>query len=388
MPAWLFGLLFAALVVYTDDYVIAGVLPEIARDTDVSEAVAGQLVTAFSLTVALGAPTAAVLVAKWSRRRVFTTALVLFVLANACASLTSSFELLMVLRVVAALAAAMATPALFSVAALLAPEGRQGRYIATVALGVTGSIAVGVPIGTWIGGLWGWRTTFASMAVGGVLALVWLLGTLPKVGTVAAPNLRDQLRVLSSGPVLLGLCANTLMVTGSMMLLTYLAPYLAELSSADTAARAAIFSASGVAGMLGIWLGGVATDRWGVDRSLAAGIGAFLAVMVVFTALWPMRPISLWMVAPLAALWAGSVFWTSPAISARLLRLAGPVGPQALALNTSSAYLGVACSGALGGVLLAALGVSALPPASALLGIAALGVFAAAARVDRSAVAS
>ncbi|WP_433414478.1 MFS transporter [Microtetraspora malaysiensis] len=379
----MFGLLFAAFVFYTDDYVIAGVLPEIAADLGVSESVAGQLVTAFSVAVAVAAPVAAVALARRPRRAVFGIALTAFTAANIVAAFAESFPLLLGLRVIAALAAAMATPALFAVAAALAPEERQGRFIGTVALGVTGSIAIGVPLGTWIGGQWGWRATFAAMAVGGLVALVVLVAALPPTPPGPVVALREQVRVLTSKPILLGLTANALTITGSMMLLTYLAPYLTDLADAGTEARAAIFAASGFAAMAGIWLGGLATDRWGPDRTLIGGIGAFAAVMAVFTILWPMRPVSMWIVAPLAIVWGGAAFWNSPAIQARLLRLAGPVGGQALALNTSFTYIGVAVGGGLGGVLLSVFTSAALPPASAMLGLLALGVFGLAAGAAR-----
>ncbi len=88
MPAWLFALLAAAFVLYTDDYVIAGILPELAGDLGVSEGQAGQLITVFSLSVALAAPIAAVVLARAERRRLFSLALLVFIAANVAAAIT------------------------------------------------------------------------------------------------------------------------------------------------------------------------------------------------------------------------------------------------------------------------------------------------------------
>ncbi|MGH3684813.1 MAG: hypothetical protein ACRDRE_11905 [Pseudonocardiaceae bacterium] len=154
---------------------------------------------------------------------------------------------------------------------------------------------------------------------------------------------------------------------------------VAPVSGAGTEVRAFIFSTSGVAGMVGIWLGGLATDRWGPDRTLIAGIAAFVGVMALFTLLWSLRPVTAWVVAPLALIWGGAAFWNSPAIQARLLQLAGPVGPQALGMNTSATYLGVA----IGGTLLSTIDASALPPVSAALGLLALATFLLAAKAGR-----
>ncbi|CAM3997225.1 MFS transporter [Nocardiopsis rhodophaea] len=374
MPAWLLALLAAAFVLYTDDYVIAGVLPEIAHDLGVTEAQAGQLVTIFSLTVAVVAPIAGVALAKVPRRRLFTAAFLVFVAANLVAAATPSFGLLMALRIAAATAAAATTPAVFAYAAERAPQNHIGRYVAVVALGVTGSIAAGVPVGTWIGGHFGWRATFVSMAVAGVAALAFLLSTLPREDGRASevPGIREQLRTLAAVPVSLGLLANCALMTGSMMMLTYMAPYLAAVTEASVNQRALAFSLSGFAGIVCIWLGGKATDRWGPDRTLVIGIGTFIASMALLSVLWFARPLALSLLLVVGTVWGGMAFWNSPAIQARLYLLAGPVAAQALALNTSATYLGVALGGAIGGMTLASLGAGFLPVVAGALGVSAL----------------
>ncbi|RCS62088.1 MFS transporter [Microbacterium sp. JB110] len=362
MPAWLFTLLAAAFVLYTDDYVIAGILPELAADLGVTEGQAGQLVTVFSLTVAITAPVAAVFLAAVHRRRLFTTALLVFIAANIAAAATDSFAVLTVLRVAAALAAAAMTPALFAFTARHAPAQKVGRYIAIVSLGVTGSIAAGVPLGTWIGGVLGWRATFATMSIAGALVLILVLSTLPRSEeTHGAPRLSEQFRILRRAPISLGLLANCLLMTGSMMMLTYLAPYLAATTTAGIEERALAFSLSGIAGIGGIWLGGIATDRLGANRTLLIGIGMIVATMIVLWVLWTARPAPLPLVLVVATLWGGMAFWNSPAIQARLHHLAGPVSGQALALNTSGTYLGVSIGAAAGGGILSAAGVGVLP---------------------------
>lgn len=383
MPLWLLALLFTAFVVHTDDHVIAGLLPEIAADLGVSEAAAGQLVTVFSLTVVAGAPTAAVVTATWPRRLLFAGALTVFVAANAAAAAVPSYGALLALRVLAAASAAAVTPALVATAAALAPEGRRGRSIGAVSLGIAGAITLGVPLGIWIGGHLGWHATFAAMAAVGALALVWLVAVLPEAEPAPPTPLREQVRVLSSGPISLGLLGNLCVTTGAMLLLVYLAPYLAAVADVGTTVRGVLFAAAGAAGAAGVWLGGRATDRWGPDPTLRCGIGVFVALMAVLTVLWPLRPVPLWLVGPAAVVWGASVFFTSPAITARLLHLAGPVGTQALAVNAGVVHLGAAVGGAVGGVLLAATTIATLPPAAGVLCSAGLALFALGARAAR-----
>lgn len=362
MPAWLFALLAATFVLYTDDYLIAGILPELASDVAVTQGQAGQLVTVFSITVAVAAPIAAVAFARVPRRWLFTISLFIFIAANTAAVVTPTFTVLVLLRIAAALAAASTTPALFAFAARYAPEEKVGRFIAIVSLGVTGSIAAGVPVGTWIGGAFGWRATFAAMAIAGALVLVAVLVTLPRVeGPDETPVLREQLRALTRLPISLGLLANCVLMTGSMMMLTYLAPYLEATTTAGVEERALAFSLSGIAGILGIWAGGIATDRWGADRTLIVGITVIVATMLALWGLWATRPAPLPLVLIVATVWGGMAFWNSPAIQARLHHLAGPVSGQALALNTSGTYLGVSIGAAVGGLALSGVGPGSLP---------------------------
>lgn len=384
MPVWLFALLAAAFVLYTDDYVIAGILPELASDLAVSEGQAGQLVTVFSVTVAVVAPVAAVVLARIPRRSLFAASLLIFIAANLAAAATPSFTVLMLLRVAAALAAASTTPALFAFAARHAPAEKVGRFIAIVSLGVTGSIAAGVPIGTWIGGAFGWRATFAAMAAAGAIVLVFVITTLPRTeGPDETPALREQIRTLRQPPISLGLLANCVLMTGSMMMLTYLAPYLAATTAAGVEERALAFSLSGIAGILGIWLGGIATDRWGADRTLLFGIGAIVASMLALWGLWATGPASLSLVLVVATLWGGMAFWNSPAIQARLNHLAGPISGQALALNTSGTYLGVSIGAAVGGLTLSGIGPGGLPLIAAGFAVAALLLLTLARRTTR-----
>ncbi|WP_328742624.1 MFS transporter [Streptomyces caniferus] len=167
LPAgWLCALTLCAFALQTDDFVITGVLPALARELTVGQAAAGQLVTVFSVICAAVAPVAAVVTARLPRRRLLTAALTLFCLANFAVLVTRSYGALMVLRVLAALAATVALPTVLAVTAHLAPPERRGSSLATVMAGLTGAVVIGVPAGTWTGAALGWRAAFA---LGGTL---------------------------------------------------------------------------------------------------------------------------------------------------------------------------------------------------------------------------
>ncbi|MCV9910394.1 MFS transporter [Brucella sp. HL-2] len=369
---WLSFLFFTSLVLFTDDYVIAGILPELARDLAVSGGMAGQLVTVFSLTVAIAAPVQAVFLASFDRKRLILALLLVFVCANLVATFATSFSLLMAMRIIAALCAAAITPSLFAAAASMAPTEKAGRYVAVISLGVTGSIAFGVPLGTWIGAAFGWRWTFGVMTMGGVLAAIAIWIALPRPTLQQSSGLNALLAPLISRPLLFGYLANFLNMAASMLLLTYLAPVLLGLGDVGQHQRGLVFGVSGFAGMAGVWMGGLATDRWGALQALGAGMTAFVLAMVGLTIFWVLRPVPLPYLLVLVSLWAGSAFWNSPAIAARIMTLADGAAQQAMALNTSFTYLGVALGGVLGGVALDMAGVAFLAPTSLTIGILAL----------------
>jgi DHA1 family purine base/nucleoside efflux pump-like MFS transporter len=376
MPRWLFALVFATLVFYTDDYVIAGVLPEIARDLNVSVGAAGQLVTVFSMVVGLAAPVAALCLGRAHPRPVLATAAAIASGANVLAALTPSFTVLMVARVLAAVATAASTPSLFALAARLSPPDKLGRYIAVLALGVTGAMAVGVPVGTWVSTIGTWRGTFALMAVLAASVSVCLLATLPRsLTSTQLLSLMAQVRVLAAPQISLAIIASSVLILGSVIVLTYLSPFVSETALTDISARGALFAVSGVAGIVGIWVGGRTTDKIGPDATLTIGVCVFIGTMLALFACWVSRPVSVVLLYPLMGLWGAAAFWYSPAVTARLAVLAGPNSTQALALNTSGNYLGAAAAGAIGGLVINTAGSGLLTIVGACFGLLALVLF-------------
>ncbi|WP_405408799.1 MFS transporter [Streptomyces decoyicus] len=378
---WLCALTLCAFALQTDDFVITGVLPALARGLTVSEAAAGQLVTVFSVVCAVAAPIAAVGTARLPRRRILTTALTLFCLANFTVPLVSSYAALMTLRVVAALAAAVALPTVLAVTAQLAPPERRGRSLATVMAGLTGAVVIGVPAGTWTGAALGWQATFVLGGALGLAALLFLRATLPEVPPAPAASLAARLRPLGRPAVLATLLAAAVAVLGNLLLQTYLAPFLYDLSGVTPTTLGLLLALTGVAGIAGARAGGTLVDRWGAGAAFATAAVVFAAATAGLALCGALRPATLALVVPLLTIWAAAAWAMPPAIQTRVLALAGPEhGPQALALTSSAVYVGASLGGALGGRLLAAHGPGALPVAAACCAPAALLLFATAGR--------
>ncbi|MFJ9813973.1 MFS transporter [Streptomyces sp. NPDC101151] len=376
-PLWLYALTVAAFAVQTDDFIIVGVLRAIADGTGRSETAAGQLVTVYSLVYALAAPVWSLLLDRVARRAALLAALAVFCLANFAVLLVGgSFAALMVLRVLAALAAAVVLPAALAAASTQAPPRHQGRYLATVMTGLTGAVLLGVPAGTWIGAALGWRATFAFGGLLGLAALVWAAIMLPAADGRAEVHrsFGDLIRPLLHGAVAAVLVVTVLTVAGNLAFQTYLAPFLSGLAGVAQGGLAALLVCSGIGGVLGTQCAGRLVDRYEPLRAFLLAGAAFCAALAAFALLWAVRPVPVVVVAVLLAVWSAAAWAVPPGIQALMLARAGTrAAGQAMAVHSSSVYVGAALGGVLGGVVIA-LRPGLLPVAAALTVVVALGL--------------
>ncbi|SEE78771.1 MFS transporter [Ruania alba] len=350
--------MLVTFVIGTDDFVIAGILPEIARDLHVSEAAAGQLVTVFSITYAVAAPPLAVATARLPRKSLVVGGLGAFAVINLITAFAPTYGALLVLRVAAALVAASISPAVFAMTARLAAPDRIGRAVGVVAAGLTVSLFVGVPVGSLLGTAFGWRSTFIAM---GLLVVVVAMANAAKLPTLpGAPEIgvRAQLRILSQLAVLTCVLGTVMGASGGLLIYTYIGPITRDLSGQGGAMLAVFIAVVGVAGALGTFAGGRLTDRWGADRTLLAafalmalGIAGLAAIGMVERGTAP-----LWLTMLALAAYGFAGWGFNPPMNTRALLLAGDAGTEAIALNTSALYVGISIAGALGGGAIAAHG--------------------------------
>lgn len=371
-PLWLAGLFVAMLAIGTDEFVIAGVLPQISTDLDVSPAATGQLITVFAVTFALGAPLLALVTDRFARRAVIVAALVVFAVANAAAALAPDYWPLFAARMLAAAAAALVATTSFALAAAGAPQGRQGSYLSVVAAGLTVALFTGVPVGTWLGGAYGWRATFWLLAgIGTVVAVVLALSAPAVPGGPPAP-LAVRLAPLRSGPVARLVGATFLCGSGGLMFYSYLGPLTAALANDSYQTLSLILLLVGVVGVAAVLLGGRLADSRGPRPARLIVIGGHagaLGALAVFAATG-MRSIVVFAV--LVAVWSIFAWALNPPLQASMLAAAPDAPATALALNITGLYLGTGVAGALGGLVLATAGVAYIPLAGAALLLAAL----------------
>jgi DHA1 family purine base/nucleoside efflux pump-like MFS transporter len=363
-----------AFAVGTSAYVVSGVLPEISAETGVSVGAAGQLATAFSLAYAVGAPIIATVAGRWDRRALLVAALLTAAVGNAITALAPTYPLLFVGRIVAALGAAAYTPAATMVATSFYPPEHRGRAVAIVFGGLT--VALGVPAGSILGPLLGFRGVFVLVAAAGLLAAVGVRLLVPPVPAPPHVTLAERFSVLRDRTVQTVLVVTVFGVLGVMSVYIYLVPLLAAYTGVTGPLVSGLLLVYGVGALIGNNLGGRATDRFGARRTA-------LAVLVVAIVALATLPLTLPTVpgAVLALLvWSVATWAFNPPFQSLILEVAGERAALALSLNASAIYFGAGLSGVVGGLVVSGPGVHALPFVGAAIGVVAVAVFAVSSR--------
>jgi DHA1 family inner membrane transport protein len=338
-------LALATFAVGTDAFVMAGLLPAIGADLDVSIPAAGQLVTVFALTLAVAAPVLSWLLSPLDRRKALQLALTVFVLGNVATALSPTYPIALAARILTAIGAATITATASSAAVAITPEERRGRAMALVIGGLTLSTALGMPLGNLIGSV-DWRLALWVVAGLGVLAAIGISMSLPQV-TLPATSLTSRLAPLRHTKVLNILVATLLVMAGHYTVYTYIGAMTADATTRSfPQALTLILFAWGVGVLAGNFLAGYL-----VDKRPALGVAlAALAGGTVLLAISPLTVSQLVIAAVWAAIWGATDGMASVVQQHRLVMIAPASAPLLFGLNSSAIYVGVAVGGVLGGL--------------------------------------
>jgi predicted MFS family arabinose efflux permease len=352
----------------TDSFVMAGVLPQIARSFDVPIGAAGQMTTVYAITYALAAPTIAAVAARVPRKALLLSSLTIFVVANLATALAPTFGVALATRVVAGLGAAMFAPTATGAAATLAAPEKRGFALAVVISGLTASTALGTLIGATIGGLGDWRWTMAfvsglAAASGlGVWALLSHIPLPPKIG------LAQRVAPVRDPRVALTLLTTFLYQTGHFIAYTYFTVVFDRVLNYDTLLVSALLVLWGSSGLVANLATGRLSDTIGSRRVIPVA----LVVLALAMAALPFAGANIWTTVAVVAVW-GSVSWGLLAPQQhRLVSVAAQSAPVVLGLNTSATYFGVTAAGVIGALAIPTLGGHALGYVGAAIVVVAL----------------
>lgn len=277
----LFALAVSAFAIGTTEFVVMGLLPQMAGDLGVSIPSAGLLVSGYALGVVIGGPLLAMATAKLPRKAVLLVLMGIFVLGNVLCALAPSYETLMVARVIAALAHGSFFGAGAVVARHIAPPGKGAQAIALMFTGLTVANILGVPLGTLLGQALGWRATFWAVVALGVASLAIIARNVPNLHDLTAPQLRRELRVLGEPQVLLALGMTVFGFGGIFAVFTYIVPILTSEAGLGEDAISLVLVLFGLGATAGTLLGGRLAD-WKLMPALIIALLVLCAFFVAF----------------------------------------------------------------------------------------------------------
>lgn len=300
MPFAVYMLALAVFAQGTSEFMLAGLVPDIAGDLSVSIPAAGNLTSAFALGMIAGAPLMAILSLRWSRRRALLVFLVAFLLVHVLGAVTTSYAVLLATRVVAALANAGFLAVALATAGAMAGAGAKGRSTSVLLGGVTVACVAGVPAGALLGQAWGWRAAFWAVAAISVPAVIAILrsvpaGPPPSAGTSA----RRELAALKDPRLLVTLSLGALVNGGTFCAFTYLSPLLTQVAGIGEGWVPALLALFGLGSFAGVAVGGRFADAH-PSRVVFAG-GVSLAVGWALFALLAGNPVAALVLVPVQA---------------------------------------------------------------------------------------
>jgi DHA1 family inner membrane transport protein len=346
-------LFLGAFVMGSSEMLVVGVLDLVAGDLGVSVSTAGTLVTGFALGLAIGGPILTALTIRLNRRTILCGTLVLAIACNLVVVLSSSYDLTLVARTLTGAFAGLFDAAAFAAGIAVVPRERAGRALAVVISGFAVSTAVGVPLGTLLGHALGWRGSYTAIVVLLAITLIATVALVPSVPSTGG-GVDGQVRYAFAPRVLAVLALCALVFGAAFAAMTYIVPFLQEVTGVSGALISVFLLAYGVATAVGSFGGGRFADRNAGRTLIVAAVGATGSLAALY--LFGTNP---FLVALLLLALGAFVMGSGPSLQYRVVALAGPGGQLAQSLPASAINVGIAFGSFAGGVALGAFTASA-----------------------------
>lgn len=347
----LIALFIAAFAFGTTEFVIAGVLPQVAEGLGVSIPTAGYLVSGYAIGIALGGPLLTLATARVPRKSLLIGLAIAFIAGQLACALAPDFASMLLFRVAIAVAHGTYFGVAMVVAVGLVSEQQRGMAVALILAGLTVSGIVGVPIGTAIGNLWGWRWTFWAMLGLGLLALAAIALLLPRTtgSSAVAVGLGKEVRVLGRQQVWTSLILMLMLMLGQFVPYTFIAPLLQEVTGLEAGLVPWVLLLNGIGATVGVFIGGKLSSG-----RLMPSLIAMLALQgVVLALVYVVSPYPLPMITALTV-WGGLNFAIGTPIQTRILTWTADAPNLASSLIPSGFNVGIAIAASFGSLILSA----------------------------------
>ena len=365
MPVSLLALALSAFAIGTTEFVIMGLLPNVANDLQVSIPLAGWLISGYALGVAIGAPIMAVLTAKLPRKKTLLLLMTIFIFGNLMCALSYSYGFLMLARVITALCHGAFFGIGAVVAANLVAPNRRASAVALMFTGLTLANVLGVPLGTALGQALGWRSTFWAVAIIGVASLFALYKKLPDTKDEEPTDLRKEMGALRGLGLWLSLSITVFFSAAMFALFTYIAPMLTEITGVSEHGVSWTLLLIG----LGLTIGNVLGGRL-ADWRLGATLTLIFLLIAIFSALFSWTSVNLLAAEVTLFFWAMVSFAAVPALQINVVTYGKNAPNLVSTLNIAAFNVGNALGAWVGGAIIArGLGLTAVPLAAGALGL-------------------
>lgn len=350
------AMLFGNFVIGCGVMAVVGVLNDLTRSLEVSVSRGGHLIAIAAAMMCFGAPLLAGWIGGFDRRRLLTGALLWYGTGHVLCALVPSYALLVPVRALTVLGAAVFTPQAAAAIGAMAPAADRGRNITFIFIGWSIASVAGVPVAAWLGETYGWRIAFGAIGAASVVAAAWVWAVTPDGVKPPTLSRRDWVAVFTS-PLLMGTVLVTALAgAGQFTLFSYLAPYWRQVLHASATEISLLFLWFGAFGLIGNTL----MSRW-IDRVGAANATlASLVLMAISLVLWPFAG-SLMAMALVVVPWGLGCFVSVSAQQARLGATAPVYASALMALNSSAVYLGQAAGASSGAWIIDSAGYGPLP---------------------------
>ncbi|MFF2886111.1 MFS transporter [Paenibacillus sp. NPDC057967] len=344
----IYVLALAVFLIGTIEYIITGVIEMIALDLGVSTSEAGLMVTVFALSAAIIAPILIALTINADRKKLLMTTLSVFIASNGLMLADLAYETVLWVRIIQGASGGMTTVVAMAVATRLVEKEKRGNAIGMILMGLSSSLVLGVPIGTFFSELFGWRVLFILIGILSVLPLLIIYKKVPAIKEEEKVTLRMQLSMLRNSTILIALAITLFYVGGYSTLFTYITPYLQATSSLSITEISGVLFLAGICSFVGSRVGGQLADAKGSKFTICLGLLLQGATLLLFA----LAGVNLFVLILVIMIFMLATWSISPAQQLYLVTLA-PRNPDiALSVNTSFIQFGFALGSGLGGLVI------------------------------------
>lgn len=343
----LFTFILSIFVVGMVELVVSGILTLMSDDLHISEAMTGQLVTIYAFTFALAGPLLVKLTERYNPKWVLLSSLIVFMLGNALNAAGTTFLWIIVGRVIASAAASIIVVKILALTVVLSRPEVRGKMLGLVYIGFSGANVFGVPIGTKLGDLMGWRATFWMIVAVSFIATLLLMFQLPNKIALDEDAQSNQSELLYPKEAIKYISITFLILAANASVFTYISPLMQNHGYHLSDVSLALFVA-GIGSMSGTSIGGAMTDRLGSKRWLLIALTVFTVILLLFNLFISAFILLLFII----LLWNMSEWGTNPAIQMGIIKQVKGDTSTIMAWNMSALNAGIGVGAMIGGIFI------------------------------------